>query len=857
MLAPSGALLPLARRAGPLGGGAFPFMGLRMATSVWGHPVDTVFYTNDKDRHPKRVTMSFGELADLLTRHERTPCAPCPGRSCTYKHGMAWSPGIPAEGCTRASESVNRITAAVFDLDHLTLAELEAMCEALEGLSVVIHSTHNHRPPAQYNLRAVIQLARPLHPKEWVPLRNEVVRRYGLRPDPKAKDPSRLYFLPSAPEGAEVLTIAEEGRLLDVDAVLQDARVGAVNRLFDVPPQSVPAPISASAPAVPKPADQVDMAGLRKLLSGYRPSEDDDHSKRDLIRRLREGVPLADEGDRDNSVHRVSCILACLLPADTPVEAAMELMRPSVVSLPGPEGGDYWLAKARYSYERAFAERLKRDAAGAQLKAGVLAYYGRDPDGTPKGSPSGGASPGTESPSSAAPSVPAPTASQPASVAAEDPSAWRHKLTVVLDKSGNISTAQVGRNAWVVLEHHPAWKGVIRFNEISKQVDLLGGPLGGVSTAPSVLPAAINNWIQEDEDLGLRLKEYDIKSQINLVARSHPYDPLKEQLLNLTWDGEPRSDGFLERYFGAQVAHSTRGNRAAYVRSVSSKWLISAVARALQPGCKVDTVLVLEGLQGLKKSAAFRILGGEHFAGSQLNIADKDSRLLAAQYWIIELAEMRALVRTDLEAQKAFLSEQVDVFRPPYAPAIEKFPRRCVFVCTTNEGRYFGDLTGNRRFWPVTCTDIDLDALERDRDQLWAEAVVRFQAGERWWFTPEETAAAEAETDDRLRVPAYVEPIWNWWTRRPSESRPEHVKTLDVAVEALEVELSRYDERLQDRVERAMRYLGFEETQVQEGVQTFWVWSANEQLREAPKSMSRRTYLALVANAKVPKDGEG
>jgi len=171
------------------------------------------------------------------------------------------------------------------------------------------------------------------------------------------------------------------------------------------------------------------------------------------------------------------------------------------------------------------------------------------------------------------------------------------------------------------------------------------------------------------------------------------------------------------------------------------------VARAFGKGekpVKVDTVLILAGKQGAKKSTAFRALASSPwFSDTALDLRSKDAYQAIRGVWIYELAELAATRPRDAETVKAFLSAPTDKFRPPYGRTVISSHRQCVFVGTTNEASFLRDATGARRFWPVSVGEIDVDAIRRDRDLLWAEAMEAYRAGEAWWLT--------AEEDERLR----------------------------------------------------------------------------------------------------------
>jgi predicted P-loop ATPase len=194
--------------------------------------------------------------------------------------------------------------------------------------------------------------------------------------------------------------------------------------------------------------------------------------------------------------------------------------------------------------------------------------------------------------------------------------------------------------------------------------------------------------------------------------------------------------------------------------------MISAVARIMQPGCKVDHMLILEGPQGAKKSSALRILAGEQWFTDELaEIGSKDAAQQMRGVWIIEIAELDAISRAEVSRIKAFLTRIVDRYRPPYERYVIDVPRQCVFAGSVNPDTYLRDETGNRRFWPIRCGSIDLDALRRDRDQLWAEAVARYREGAIWWIEDRNLiATAQAEQEVRYHADAWDARIDRWLT---------------------------------------------------------------------------------------------
>ena len=254
----------------------------------------------------------------------------------------------------------------------------------------------------------------------------------------------------------------------------------------------------------------------------------------------------------------------------------------------------------------------------------------------------------------------------------------------------------------------------------------------------------------------LRVKSALFYEQLYSVARMNwSVNPLRDYLEGLCWDGIPRLKELLITSVGAP---DTRLNR-----TVGTKFAISAVARALQPGCKVDTMMIFAGGQGTFKSTWFRdLFGDQFFTDTRFNLEDKDALMGLQGVWGWEIAELSSITGKSAEKVKAHLSSQVDRFRRPYGKIHETVPRSTVFVGTTNQQHFLADETGSRRFWVIRIGRIDLDWLRENRDQLWAEAVDRFLQGETWWLEPEEEALmiearSEHEVEEDPWVEAFVE----------------------------------------------------------------------------------------------------
>jgi predicted P-loop ATPase len=332
-----------------------------------------------------------------------------------------------------------------------------------------------------------------------------------------------------------------------------------------------------------------------------------------------------------------------------------------------------------------------------------------------------------------------------------------------LDDEGGVRP--ILSNLILFLRHHPQWQGVLAYDEFSARIVIRKRPPWG-EEAPGAQwtdhhESLTRVWFQRED---IKAGQGDVGRAVQAAARGNPVHPVREHFDALVWDGTPRLDTWPVTYFHAEDS--------AYIRAVAPRYVISAVARIHEPGCKVDHVIILEGPQGKQKSEALRTLAinDDWFTDRLSHIASKDAALETAGVLIVEIAEMDALTRATSSAIKSFLTRRHDRFRPPYGKHTIRLPRQCLFAGTINPtaGGYLKDPTGARRFWPVSCRGkIDLDALKRDRDQLWAEAVQRYRTGAKWWLeTPELEALAAAEQAARFKTDVWTQPIKQWLGRR-------------------------------------------------------------------------------------------
>lgn len=246
-----------------------------------------------------------------------------------------------------------------------------------------------------------------------------------------------------------------------------------------------------------------------------------------------------------------------------------------------------------------------------------------------------------------------------------------------------------------------------------------------------------------------RPKKEQLYDSVMVVAFHDSFNPILEYLDNLDWDGEKRIDRMFERYFGAEDDGLTR--------EFSRLFMLGAVARAMHPGCERDEMPILTGGQGKGKSKGLKdLFGAEYFSDASLgDLRGKDAAMNLQGTWCQEFAELDDMRRNEVNAMKAFMSRQVDRYRPPYGRAPVEVPRRCVFCGTGNGGGYLIDGTGNRRYWPVEVVgEVNREAIRRDRDQLWAEATHRIRAGEDWRLDEQFwSVAAERQEEETTEDP--------------------------------------------------------------------------------------------------------
>lgn len=742
---------------------------------------------------PNRLELSWEDLCKELSTVESAGPGPCPGHSScpTKKSGALWSPTAFIEGKPRTNRNALTVACLVVDLDSPTpeaMGQLAARLDSL-GLAYHCHATHT---AGSWHL--VIPFAVPIPAQSYPLVRQGALALLGAPADPNTKDTARFYYLPAVHQGdTHFETFEQEGRPLTPEECL-DARPGDVEVARAMAESKTKSENFSEEFFGKFSGAPIDIAGIKTDLRRVRARE-----AVPVAKKLIAGEALALTGERDATINRAASVLATAPKEPIDLEAAMAVMEPCIRAMGehlAPEGLEHWLEKARGSFERALERRIENDRKAEEIRQRMLKLLGRDE--ATKNARAAGYEEGDDS--------------------------WRANLICTVDQQGNPAGIKpVGANVNLILTNDPGWRGALAFNLITKDIEILSGPFKDVPRAS--LETEVANWLAMS-DYRLAMKSYEVGEQILSVARKNPIDPLKEYLEGLKWDGKTRVRKFFDRYFKA------RGDLV-HLEVISKKWLVSCVARALQPGCKVDTVLILQGLQNAGKSAAMRILGGKFFNDSPVNPTDKDSRAALSRFWLLELAELTTLRKNDVETLKSFFSAQEDYIRPPYGRVAEIFPRRCIYVGTTNADEMLVDITGNRRYWPVEVVEIDLPGLEADRDQLWAEAVALYKAGEKWWLTKDEAEMAERVASAYVKVSHYEEPILKWLLGIKPSARPLTVTVGQVASQALGMTVERMQHGAFVEIGFALKRLNFRKQRVRVAGTLQWIHHTPEELLKA------------------------
>lgn len=582
-----------------------------------------------------------------------------------------------------------------------------------------LYSTHSHTPE-KMRLRLIIPLTRTVTPDEYAAVARRVADDLNLkRFDPTTFEPARLMYWPSTPEDGEFFFHYADEPFLDPDEVLDTYADWKDASLWPTT-QPVEERIRHTAGKQEDPTEKRGIIGafcrahtitdvLEHILSDrYTPTEQDDRFT--FIGGSTTGGLVLYSDKYAFSHHATD-------PAGGKLCNAFDLVRWHLF-MPGGTAPDGSLVGDDASSMKLMQEYASRDEATKRQLAeerraqAMEEFSDLDADAEKK--------------------------------ATVENVNWQDDLDI--DKHGKVKDT-LG-NLALILRNDPKLKD-ISYNIHRSGIDIRKDADGKTTIPWTQLKPGWNEsdlgavQIYLERVYGLYTPS-KLKGILLAIAAERSYHPIRDYFAALpAWDGVPRVDTLFIDYLGSPDT--------SYIRAIARKMMVAAVARIYEPGIKFDSVVVLNGPQGMGKSSFFAKLGGKWFSDS-LTISDMKDKAAPEKlqgYWILELGELAGLKKMDVETVKAFITRQDDKFRHSYGYSVEDHPRQCIIVGSTNNGDGFlRDVTGNRRFWPVTCTTNSPHRpweVENLVPQIWAEAYTLYRAGEQLFLSPEEEKQAAME----------------------------------------------------------------------------------------------------------------
>ena len=618
--------------------------------------------------------------------------------------------GGSLKGGRRKAEAIMQRRLLTLDLDDVPRdADPWDTVVLVLGCAAVLYSTHSHRPEAP-RLRLVMPLSRPVSPEEYSAIARKVAQDIGIDMcDDTTYEPHRLMYWPSASINAEYRYEIEDGPWLNADEQLaryvdwhdpsewpiSSRRAEALHRLASH--QESPLEKNGIVGAFCRVYDIHD-AIEHFLPDTYEKYDDNRYTYKGGS--TSGGLVLYDNGVFAYSHHGTD-------PASGKLCNAFDLVRIHLYGNLDDDTSPGTPSHKMPSFLKLQDEAMQIPEVREELaKANFERLKDRfdDPD--------------------------------------EDYD-WVGQLTC--NKNGKFDNTI--NNVQLIMEHDAGLRGKYFYDTFKERMTVCGD-LPWCKLADRMT----TTWTDTD-DAGLRnfleikyeiVNTMKIGDAVLLAMQSCMRHPVREYLLSLKWDGVARADTIFIDYLGAEDTE--------YTRTVTRKALIGAVARIMQPGCKHDHILVLVGPQGCRKSTTLAKLGKSWFSDSFYTVQGKEAYEQIQGFWLIEMGEMAATRKAELESIKQFVSKQSDSYRAAYAKRTQEHPRQCAFFGTTNDDEFLRDATGGRRFWPVTVTDKGRETGDYFTaeivDQVWAEIVMRYSAGENWYLDNAKIEAVARQIQD-------------------------------------------------------------------------------------------------------------
>ena len=804
------------------------------------HTLKICTFDSLTDNHPVAADLSwpadFSEWKETHRKEDAALWSPV-----TYRTG-----GLRIKGQTE--QNIEAVHAVVLDYDskHAPVT-IERAQEVWGGFEHVVYTTFQHAPEKP-RFRLVMPLSRPVTTSEfrriWAWVHARAVEN-GVPFDPLS-DPGRIYFIPTSAPGAQRQYTYNHEDVLDADLVLSIAPPDTYRPL-----PSTRAPVGASATA-PSPVATARSTGIFSGIETAHQVENLDRIEAQcaFMRHCREDAAslaetewyawlsiLARCKDGNRQAHEIGSAYAGYSPAETnekfhraatetgPRTCAVirtlgtacdgctlgrptgEITSPVMLGRPDPDTAttdelredqrvrtesDLDRTRAAVAALEAEVARLTVEESVARTRMANARRFGMEETVR------------TETEAHVRVRADMATArdrlrgAQAALRSAEAQSRRTANLTqadprvlqqMMLDPRTGMPRASLA-NIEAVLRGDGAYTVTyFRYDAFAEKLYYGSGP------AADHLDTRINIDIERRYNISPRTTL--VQEAIVNIAKENSFHPVKEYLERMSWDGVSRVADLFVRGFGAS-------GDAAYLADAANKFCIGAVARIFEPGCKMDNMVVVAGPQGIGKSTAFSVLANGWFADSPLSIGDKDAFMQMAGKWFYELSELDSFKKAENTRIKAFLTSCTDNFRPPYGRHTVERPRQTILVGTTNEDQFLNDPTGSRRFVPLRATKVDVAWLRENRDQIWAEAVVRYRAGEVWYYAGESAVRLAKESEPFQQEDVWTPTVFDYVAR----SKKGAVAVLDVLTGALGIEVSRITRADKMRVVHILKGMG-------------------------------------------------
>lgn len=631
----------------------------------------------------------------------------------------------------RKPENVGHRQLITLDLDFAEIDTWDNLTLQFEN-AAVLHSTHSHSP-ANPKYRLIMPLSREASADEYVAVARQIAGALDIELfDNTSFQPYRLMFWPASPKDVEFYSEVQDGPWIDVDEVLASYIDWRDSSLW--PTSSTAA--EAVKSAVKKQQDPTEKKGIvgafcrtydipgaiaAFLEDEYVPAGKDRYTY--TKGSTGSGLAIYDEDRFAYSNHGTDPISGTLVNA-------YDLVR--VHQFGHLDEDSVAIANKRPSYRAMedFARKetaVRRTIAAERLDGARYAFADGDED----------------SPETTGPVM--------EDYPEEADLTWAEELEINA-RGQYLSTAT---NLNLILANDARLKGAFRYNAFDTKRYLFRSvpwrKIDGPEPIKNVDYSGLRNYLETIYGISGVAK---IEDCLALEFERYSFHPVKDYLEEsaLIWDGKPRIDDLLIKYFGAEAN--------CYTKEAIRKMLVAAVARIFRPGTKYDLVLTLVGGQGTGKSTFVNRLGGAFFSDSFMTIHGNQAFEQLQGAWLIEMAELSGMRKQEVEAVKHYISKQEDTFRPAYARSSETFPRQCVFFGTTNNKAFLTDPTGNRRFMPIDvrpteATESVFAITPELVAQIWGEAVDLYRKGEKLYLSAASELiakgeqAAHAELDDR------------------------------------------------------------------------------------------------------------